>query len=166
MPHFNIYGKIVFKETPDNNSVLDLAYFLFSRTIEYRIGINIWCNLSESVRNKFNISKCIAEKYIPFEILDNPATNECYHIFDGIWIGKNDYIGIENSKLPSLEKFLSEILNYDNILYIALNFNDVHGDENARATTHKIHPDELCKTIEKAPRIHTELPNLELVITI
>ena len=36
MPHFSIYGKLVFKDTPNPDELLTLAYRLVSKSIEYR----------------------------------------------------------------------------------------------------------------------------------
>ena len=164
MPHYHVYGKIVFCDVPDDEYLLDLAYDLLSQCVAYRLGINLCANLSAELLEEFNTNTCVEEKYIPFEILDNPLTNECSEIFDGIWIGKEDIIGTENSRLPTLERFFAQMLTHERVSHLILIFKDCHADRNAGMTEHEIGPNELCSVLKNAPRIHTELPDVRLTV--
>ena len=42
---------------------------------------------------------------------------------------------------------------------------DIHGDANAGATKYTIKANELVEIISNAPRIHTEMPNVNILIT-
>lgn len=164
MPHYHVYGKIIFFDIPNNEYLLKLAYNLVSQSVTYRLGINLYANLSQELLEKFNTNTCREERYIPFELLDNPLTNECSEIFDGIWIGRHDLIGIENSRLPTLESFFAQMLTYEGISHLIVIFKDCHADLNAGMTEHEIEPNELCSVLTNAPRINTELPDVKLTV--
>lgn len=107
MPHFSIYGKLVFKDTIDPDELLKFAYRLVSKSVEYQFGINLYGNISSDLLKEFpDFNSCQKNKYIPFEILDHPMSNECSEIFDEILIGQHDFIGVENSRLPNSRIFL------------------------------------------------------------
>ena len=165
MPHYSIYGKIVFKDTPNPDELLTLAYRLVSKSIEYRFGINLYGNISSDLLNEFaDFNYCRKNKYIPFEILDHPMSNECSEIFDGILIGQHDFIGVENSRLPILQDFLAEILGIECISHLVVNAIDRHSDSSALMKEYEIEADEFCGTWMNAPKLHSELPNVRFII--
>lgn len=165
MPYYNIYGKIVFKDTIDPDELLTLAYHLVSKSIEYRLGINLYGNITSYLLKEFvDFNSCLKNKYIPFEILDNPLTDECSEIFDEILIGQHDVIGVENSRLPILQDFLAEILRIECISHLVVNAIDKHSDSRAVTTEYEIEADEFCSTWMNAPKMHSELPNVKLII--
>ena len=165
MPHFSIYGKLVFKDTIDSDELLKLAYRLVSKSVEYQFGINLYGNISSDLLREFpDFNSCQKNKYIPFEILDNPMSNECSDIFDEILIGQHDFIGVENSRLPKLQDFLAEILRIECISHLVVIAIDKHSDINPVITEYEIKAEEFCTTWLNAPKTHSELPNVRLII--
>ena len=165
MPHYNIYGKLVFNETPSDDDLLDLAYHLVSKSIEYRFGINLYGNITSYLLKEFpDFNYCRKNKYIPFEIMDDPMSDECSEIFDGILIGQHDFIWIEKSRMPMLQDFLTEILRLDCISHLVVNAIDKHSDLNPVISEYEIGADELCDTWAKAPKTHSEIGNVRFTI--
>ena len=165
MPYYNIYGKIVFKDIPNPDELLTLAYRLVSKSIEYRLGINLYGNITSYLLKEFaDFNYCRKNKYIPFEILDDPMSNECSEIFDGILIGQHDFIGVENSRLPILQDFLAEILGIECISHLVVNAIDKHSDSSALMTEYEIEADEFCGTWMNAPKVHSELGNVRFIV--
>jgi len=165
MPHFSIYGKLVFKDTIDSDELLKLAYRLVSKSVEYQFGINLYGNISSDLLKEFpDFNSCQKNKYIPFEILDHPMSNECSHIFDGILIGQHDVIGVENSRLPILQDFLAEILGIECISHLVVIAIDKHSDIPPVITEYEIKAEEFCTTWLNAPNPDSELPNVKLII--
>ena len=135
MPHFSIYGKLVFKDIIDSDELLKFAYRLVSKSVEYQFGINLYGNISSDLLKEFpDFNSRQKNKYIPFEILDNPMSNECSDIFDGILIGQHGFIGVENSRLPILQDFLAEILRIECISHLVVIAIDKHSDSSAVMT--------------------------------
>ena len=165
MPHFSIYGKLVFKEIIGRDELLKFAYRLVSKSVEYQFGINLYGNISSDLLKEFpDFNSCQKNKYIPFEILDNPMSNECSDIFDEILIGQHDFIGVENSRLPKLQDFLAEILRIECISHLVVIAIDKHSDIPPVITEYEIGAEEFCTTWLNAPKTHSELPNVRLII--
>lgn len=165
MPHFSIYGKLVFKDTIGRDELLKFAYRLVSKSVEYQFGINLYGNISSDLLKEFpDFNSCQKNKYIPFEILDNPMSNECSDIFDEILIGQHDFIGVENSRLPKLQDFLAEILRIECISHLVVIAIDKHSDIAPVITEYEIEVNEFCTTWLNAPKVHSELPNVRLII--
>ena len=53
MPHFSIYGKLVFKDTIDSDELLKFAYRLVTKSVEYQFGINLYGNISSELLKEF-----------------------------------------------------------------------------------------------------------------
>ena len=97
MAHCTIMGKIVFSEKFERKDVVELSYFLMQKAMDNRIGINLDCNLMRKAEYFYPIKNYIKEGCIPYEILDNPLTNECSDIFDDIWFGAKRLFEVRKS---------------------------------------------------------------------
>ena len=110
MPHICIYGKIVFCEKQNKKELQEIAYDMLTKSITHRFGLLLGPNLPPYRLQKMDLLDCWAGNSLVYEITDDPINNECCDIYDGIWIGEHDYIGIENSRLMDLERFVSDML--------------------------------------------------------
>lgn len=164
MPHICIYGKIIFCEKQNKKELQEIAYDMLTKSITHRFGLLLGPNLPPYRLQKMDLLDCWAGNSLVYEITDDPINNECCDIYDGIWIGEHDYIGIENSRLMDLERFVSDMLSHRTVSYMEFCTEDVHGDYQAGTTAYTIKVNELCHILTTAPRIHTEMPNVKLLI--
>lgn len=174
MGHASLYGKIVFNTVPTEEQLLDLAFYITQKAVDYRFGINLYSNLSDHIiPNRFSfdsIWNCVNEKYIPYEILDNPLTNECRYMFRDVVLdceGLNVLPNYSNTRIPALQDFLGEILNHKLITKLTLRFEDEHGHDNITVYEYSIKPHELCEVLEQVPNDENglEIPAAKFVIT-
>ena len=165
MPHSLIYGKLNFHTKHSQDEIINLTYDLLSKSIKHRFGLILGSNLPYYLLNKMDPKILLSHECLVYEITDDPFSNECYNIFDGIWFGQNDFVGVEDSRLYDLQEFLSDILSHDMISSIEFCMEDVHSDESAGSTSYTIKANELVRSISKAPRIRTEMPNVKILIT-
>ena len=165
MPHSLIYGKLNFHTKHSQDEIIILTYDLLSKSIKHKFGLIIGSNLPIHLINKMDSKILMSHECLVYEITDDPFSNECYNIFNGIWFGQDDFVGVEDSRLYALQEFLSDILSHDMISSIEFCMEDVHGDESAGSTSYTIKANELVKVISTAPRIRTEMPNVKILIT-
>lgn len=171
MPYCNIVGKIVFTKKLDRDDVVELSYYLTQKAIDNRIGINLNVNLTSNGELFFPIKNYIKEGYIPYEILDDPTTNECSHMLWEIMYGKRKIANVAKSGVTRLQHFYEEILEHEWISYITVRFYDKHSsDTDLRAKTdvynNEIKVSELCTEIENTPldSDYNEFPDVRLKI--
>ena len=171
MPYCNIIGKIVFTEKLEKDDAIELSYYLTQKAIDNRIGINLYCNLTSDGELFFPIKNYLREGYIPYEILDNPLTNECSHMFRKIMYGANRIAYVAKSGVTRLQHFYEEILEHKWISYITVRFYEKHSsDTDLRAKTEvynkEIKVSELCTEIENTPldEDYTGFPDVRLKI--
>ena len=165
MSHSLIYGKFNLYQKQTKEEIVNLTYDLLLKSIKHKFGLIFSSNLPMYLINKMDSKVLMSEECLVYEITDDPIWDECYKIFDGIWIGQDDFVGIEDSRLYALQEFLSDILSHVMISSIEFCMEDVHGDEMAGSTSYTIKANELVKVISTAPRIHTEMPNVQVLIT-
>ena len=172
MSHCTVIGKIVFSQKFERKDVVELSYFLMQKAMDNRIGINLDCNLTRKAEYFYPIKNYIKEGCIPYEILDNPLTNECSDIFDDIWFGAKRLFEVRKSAgILRLQKFYNEIIRHEMISYITVRFFDEHSSDpeikNKTDTyTDEIKAEELGLFIEDTPldRDYTEFPDVRLKI--
>lgn len=154
MAHTWIYGKFNFYRKHNKEELRKFAYDMILKSVVHQFGLKFCSNLSSYRLQKMDLSDCQAGNCLLYEITDDPLSNECYDIYDGIWIGAHDLTGIENSRLMDLERFLSDVFSHEMIASIDCCTEDVHGDDRAETTACTIKPNELCRILPTAPE-HT-----------
>ena len=172
MPNCNVVGKIVFPRELDESEIVDLSYFLTKTAIKNRIGLNLDVNLTSEGQYFYPIKNYHTEGFIPYEIVDSPLSNECFHIFDNICYDTNKNVYVENTGVPRLQKFYEDVLEYcSSVFYMTVCFYDKHSsDPEWRNKTDKyvriIKPGDLCKVIESTPlgKHQCEFPDVRLKI--
>lgn len=172
MPNCNVVGKIVFSRELDESELVDLSYFLTQIAIKNRIGLNLDVNLTSEGQYFYPIKNYHKEGFIPYEIVDSPLTNECFHIFDNISYGPDRDISIERTGLSKLQNFYEEVLEHcSSVYYLTVCFYDKHSsDPEWRNKTDKyvriIKPGDLCKEIERTPlgKYQCDFPDVRLKI--
>ena len=137
---------------------------MMAKAITHRFGLNLGSNVPQYCLQKMDLPDCLAGNILIYEITDDPTSNECCDIYDGIWIGQHDFVGIENSRLIDLERFVSDMLSHRTVSCMEFCTEDVHGDDRAGTTMYTIKVNELCHVMTTAPRIHTEMPNVKVLI--
>ena len=143
MPHCMVYGEIFLYEKPSREQVLDLSFVLTQKAVELRLGLNLFCNLKEWVAKQYDISECLNNTYIPYEILDDPSSNECSEIFKGMLFPH--FLGIENSRLPMLQSFVREVVELEQVSHMTIRFVEVHLDDlNTLQFEYTIKANDLC----------------------
>ena len=165
MAHTWIYGKFNFNKKYNIDEVRNFAYDMVLKSVEYKFGLKFSSNLSQTHLKKMNLCDLSAGDYLVYEITDDPLSNECYDIYSGIGFGQQDLLEIQTGRLNDLEGFLADIMQHNMISSIDLYVEDVHGDSRAGMTNYTIKANELCHTMLTAPRIHTEMPNIKVLIT-
>ena len=164
MPNTLIYGKIFFCEKQNKRELQEIAYDMMAKAISHRFGLNLGSNVPQYCLQKMDLPDCLAGNSLIYEITDDPTSNECCDIYDGIWIGQHDFVGVENSRLLDLERFVSDMLSHCTVSCMEFCTEDVHGDDRAGTTAYTIKVNELCHVMTTAPRIHTEMPNIKVLI--
>lgn len=171
MPYCNIVGKIVFSEKLERDDVEEISYYLTQKAIDNRIGINLYCNLTSEGKYFFPIKNYIKEGFIPYEILDDPLTNECSHLFKNISYGRRRIANAAKSGVTRLQHFYEEILGHEYISNVTVRFYDKHSsDTDLRLKTDvynkEIKASRLCTEIENTPldRDYDEFPDVRLKI--
>ena len=164
MPHTLIYGKINFCQKQDKEQLKNFAYDMILKSVEHRFGLKFCANISSYTKQKTDMRDWITGSALSYEITDNPLSNECCDIYEGIWIGRDDLVGVENSRLMDLQRFVSAIVVTSTVESIEFCTRDVHGDCRAGETSYTIKVDELCHVLTTAPRLYTEIPNVNILI--
>ena len=164
MAHMWMYGKMFFYETHDKAELRKIAYDMMSKSITHRFGLKFCANLPFYRLQKMDLSGWQAGNCLIYEITDDPISDECCDLYDGIWMGPHDLVGIENSRLIDLERFVSDMLSHRTVSCMEFCTEDVHGDNSAGTTMYTIKVNELCRVMTTAPRIHTEMPNVKVLI--
>ena len=160
-----ISGKIYFSRVPLGRECKDLIEFLTSRAVENQI----WINTGEQIKNpdvryKYSIdsgtNNALTNEYLCFEITDDKDTDECSRIISGIWYRNPDYHIADwgSSRIPNVEKFLEQIMEYDLIEYVQLSIDLAHGYVPSEYSNHDITAQEFCKTLMSLSS-HSALPN-------
>lgn len=157
-------GKIYFSRILSDRDIENFVTFLTQCGVENQI----WINIGEHLRNpdaryKYSIDNVetddLAENYLPFEITDAKDTDECSRIMSGIWYRDSDF-GIADwgtSRIPNIENFLVQIMEYEWIEYVQLFIDLAHGYRPSSYASLDIKAAEFCKTLMSLPN-HYAVP--------
>ena len=149
MSDYTITGKIYF----ENNcqSTENIKKYLENKAIDNQIWIRI---------------KQFPNKSLLYEIVDNSSPNsECKRIFENISYGCKGFriVDVSCSGLPSVEKFLIDVVSNPLISYIDLDID--LSREYPRIKYHRtICAGQFCRAIIDAPNGGNEVPLLKLTI--
>lgn len=146
------YNEIHSPPFPDMERLIDLSFFITQTAIKHRIGVNLYCNLTKDGILRYPLKNYASEGYIPFEILDNPLSNECFDLFRNIAYPEVGYnvANIANTGLLRVQHFLEDVLQEEQIEYMTLQLENVHGIPE-KIYKCVIEPGELCRAIEQVP---------------
>ena len=136
----------------DMERLIDLSFFITQTALNHRIGINMYCNLTEEGLLRYPLKNYAKEGYLPYEILDNPLTNECFDLFNNIGYPEEGFAvaNIANTGLLRVQKFFEDVLRDERIEYITLHMEDVHGVAK-KTYEYEITSGMLCVAIEQVP---------------
>ncbi len=141
MPHAILTGEIHLSYTPilDNamhspplpemERLIDLSFFITQTAIDHRIGVNLYCNLTEEGLRRYPLKNYAKEGYLPYEILDDPLNNECFDLFRNIAYPEEGFTvaNMANTGLLRVQNFFEDVLQDERISYLTLHMEDVHG---------------------------------------
>ena len=146
------YNEIHSPPLPDMERLIDLSFFITQTAINHRIGVNLYSNLTMDGLLRYPLKNYASEGYIPYEILDNPLSNECFDLFRNIAYPEIGYnvANIANTGLLRIQHFLEDVLQDARIEYLILKIEDVHGIPE-QIYEYEIEPSELCQAIEQVP---------------
>jgi hypothetical protein len=170
MPNAILTGEIYFTCSPifydeihspphdDVERLIDLSYFITQTAINHRIGINLYCNLTENGLRRYPLKNHAKEGYLPYEILDNPLTNECFDLFRNIAYSEKGFTvaNIANTGLLRVQHFFEDIFQDERIAYATLHMEDVHGIAK-KTYEYTIEAGMLCDAIERVPNDNNRL---------
>ena len=154
--HCLLTGEIYLNNCLQYEEIVDIAYYLTQIAIDNKIGLNLNYNLTESGRQRYPVCDYINNNgYVPYEILDNPLSSDCFSMFDNIYYaeetGKISFI--ENSNFFCVQNFFKDIINHKNILYIIFEMQDVHLYGTINFTEYQIRATQFCETVINAPLV-------------
>ncbi len=146
------YNEIHSSPLSDMEDLIDLSFFISQTAINHRIGVNLYSNLTEDGLFRYPLKDYASEGYIPYEILDNPLSNECFELFRNIAYPEIGYnvANIANTGLLRVQHFLEVVLQDERIEYMTLQIEDVHGISK-QIYEYTIEPGNLCYVIEQVP---------------
>ena len=146
------YNEIHSPPLPDGERLIDLSFFITQTAINHRIGVNLYSNLTMNGLLRYPLKNYANEGYIPYEIIDDPLSNECFYMFHNIAYPETGYnvANIANTGLLRVQHFLEDVLQEEQIEYMTLQLENVHGIPE-KIYKCVIKPGELCRAIEQVP---------------
>ena len=146
------YDEIHSPPLSDMERLIDLSFFVTQTAINHRIAVNIYCNLTEEGLLRYPLKNYAKDGYLPYEILDNPLTNECFDLFRNIAYPEKGFkvVNTSNTGLLRVQNFLEDVLQDERIEYMTLHMEDVHGIAK-KTYEYEIEAGMLCHTIEQVP---------------
>ena len=154
MSYCLLTGEIYFTVILSYEEITDISYFLLEKAIINRIGLNMNYNLTKLGFCRYPLRDYLkTDGYIPYEILDDPLSNDCHKIFEGIWyIDKTYKIACVNqSRLPNIQNFFEDIIWHEKISHIIFELQGVHSYGLKKFSEYQIRANQFCKTIIDAP---------------
>ena len=90
--------------------------------------------------------------YIPYEILDDPLSDECHKILKNMWFSDEGekILFMEKSGMPNVQNFFQDIIRHEQISHIAFESQSVHYYGKFEFLEYEIKADAFCKTIMEA----------------
>ena len=108
-------------------------------------------NLSSNGLLRYPLNNYLSQGFIPYEILDDPMSNECWRMFKNIGYSDNDYsVSVVNTGFMRVQHFLEQVLQDERIEYMTLDIQDMHGIPE-QIFECEIGAEKLCQAIEQAP---------------
>lgn len=169
MPSCIVTGKIYLAENLTEEQRIDLSFFLAQKAAEAQIGLNLNINLTKEGLARYPAKDYASEGYIPYEIVDDPLSDDCSRLFlgiayhpDGMRVASLDF-----SEVKRVQTFLIHAIQHEWISHMTIDFEDVHGWPVRETYACEIKADQLCQAILEAPNElnRFEIPALRLKIT-
>jgi len=131
--------------------LVDLSFFIVQKATDNLIAINLNTNLSSNGLLRYPLNNYLSQGFIPYEILDDPMSNECWRMFKNIGYSDNDYsVSVVNTGFMRVQHFLEQVLQDERIEYMTLDIQDTHGIPE-QIFECEIGAEKLCQAIEQAP---------------
>ena len=161
-------GKIYFTSVPSYEELVDILYFLLEKAIVNRLGFNVCWNLTNNGLFRYPLRDYLKEEgYIPYEILDDPLSNECHEMFHGIgYSSEKPYkVGfVEKTRLPAVQNFFEDVITREKIAYMTLEIEPIHCWP-IEYTEYEIKAMQFCQTVADAPNERrAEMPPIKFKI--
>lgn len=167
MPNCKLTGEIYFSEVLTKQELVDVSFFITQKSIDHRIGVNLYSNLTPYGLMRYPLREYAKEGFIPYEILDNPMTNECFEMFFNIMYPDkcHNVLNLSNTGVMRVQRFYESVLMDDRISYMTIYIEDVHGIPK-KIYEYEIHAKEFCSAIEQTPNDENrlDLPAVRLKI--
>ena len=159
-------GEIKLCNMPDEEGLAQLGFSLQRTALDYDLNICMYANLPYSGLYNYPL-KSLNNGLIPYQITEHPMLDQCHEMFSGLWFREDTHqvSNLENTRLPKLQEFYTEVMKNTDIEYMTLYFETVHGDDDMKPYDMTVKADEICEALTKAPNEgHYEFPSVRLKI--
>ena len=159
-------GEIKLHNMPDEEALAQLGFSLQRTAIDLDFNICMYANLPYSGLYNYPL-KSLNDGLIPYQITEPPMFDQCHRTFEGLWFRENTWqiSNLENTRLPKLQEFYTDVMKNTDIEYMTVYFETVHGDADMKPFDMEVKADEICEALTKAPNEgHYEFPPVRLKI--
>lgn len=145
-------GEIKLRNMPDEQGLSQLGFSLQRTALDFDLNICMYANMPYSGLYNYPL-KSLNDGLIPYQITDHPMFDQCHEMFSGLGFSEDTYqiSDLEDTRLPKLQEFYTEVIKNPDIEYMTLYFETVHGDAYMKPYDMTVKADEICEALIKAP---------------